>query len=348
MSFFHERFLHKCRRGIHKHPFCKLPIMMFYYIVMVFYMPFFLLFHNLIKVTGMVLALLLYILSCSFCAPFLNIAQAAFMTSVETIEETEVLEDEYTGESAENVYFAGDPATLTDEEVDHLTVDDASMAKEAGGYSMDEILSNAEYSVSATVATQNYGFHKGDWNLILVNKQHPIPEDYTFTLGNITGYLKCDERIIPDLMDMLKQAKNDGISLEICSPYRTHVHQVELFQKKINRFMNKGYSYLEAYRLSSQAVTVPGSSEHEIGLALDIYAPDYKQLNAGFGDTEEGKWLAEHCAEYGFILRYPLGKEEITGIEFEPWHFRYVGKAAAKIITENEITLEEFVLIYDL
>jgi D-alanyl-D-alanine carboxypeptidase len=123
---------------------------------------------------------------------------------------------------------------------------------------------------------------------------------------------------------------------------------VELFQKKINRFMNKGYSYLEAYRLSSQAVTVPGSSEHEIGLALDIYSPDYKQLNSGFGDTEEGKWLAEHCAEYGFILRYPLGKEEITGIEFEPWHFRYVGKAAAKIITENEITLEEFVLIYDL
>ncbi len=322
---------------------------MFYYIVMVFYMPFFLLFHNLIKVTGLVLALLLYILSCSFCAPFLNIAQAAFLTAVETEEKAETVEDEYMGESAENVYYAGDPSTLTDEEVDHLKMDDASMAKEAGGYSMDEILLNADYSeTDTTKARQNVSFHKGDWNLILVNKQHPIPEDYTFTLGNITGYLKCDERIIPDLMEMLKQAKNDGISLEICSPYRTHVHQVELFQKKINRFMNRGYSYLEAYRLSSQAVTVPGSSEHEIGLALDIYAPDYKQLNAGFGDTEEGKWLAAHCAEYGFILRYPLGKEEITGIEFEPWHFRYVGKAAAKIITENEITLEEFVLIYDL
>jgi D-alanyl-D-alanine carboxypeptidase len=143
-------------------------------------------------------------------------------------------------------------------------------------------------------------------------------------------------------MDMLKQAKNDGISLEICSPYRTHVHQVELFEKKINRFMNRGYSYLEAYRLSSQAVTVPGSSEHEIGLALDIYAPDYKQLNAGFGDTDEGKWLAAHCAEYGFILRYPLGKEEITGIEFEPWHFRYVGREAAVYIMENHLSLEEF------
>ena len=213
---------------------------------------------------------------------------------------------------------------------------------------MDEILENADFDELFVSTAQNTSFHKGDWNLILVNKQHPIPEDYTFTLGSITGYLKCDERIIPDLMDMLKQAKNDGISLEICSPYRTHEHQVELFQKKINRFMNKGYSYLEAYRLSSQAVTVPGTSEHEIGLALDIYAPDYKQLNAGFGDTEEGKWLAKHCSEYGFILRYPLGKEEVTGIEFEPWHFRYVGKAAAGIITEKQITLEEFITIYDL
>ena len=88
---------------------------------------------------------------------------------------------------------------------------------------------------------------------------------------------------------------------------------------------------------------VPGSSEHQIGLALDILSNDYTSLNEGFEKTSAGKWLKEHCSEFGFILRYPKGKEHITSIGYEPWHFRYVGKDAASIIMENEITLEEFV-----
>ena len=101
-------------------------------------------------------------------------------------------------------------------------------------------------------------------------------------------------------------------------------------------------SYIEAYRLSSQAVTVPGASEHQIGLALDIICNEYTSLTEGFGDTEAGKWLAENSYRYGFILRYPKGKEYITGIEYEPWHFRYVGVEAATVITKAGITLEEF------
>ena len=88
---------------------------------------------------------------------------------------------------------------------------------------------------------------------------------------------------------------------------------------------------------------MPGSSEHQIGLSLDIVCNSYQSLDEGFGDTEAGIWLREHCAEFGFILRYPKGKEYITGIEFEPWHFRYVGVDAATIIMSREITLEEFV-----
>ena len=99
---------------------------------------------------------------------------------------------------------------------------------------------------------------------------------------------------------------------------------------------------MDAYKKTSQVITVPGCSEHEIGLAFDITSDTYTQLLQGFGETEEGKWLAEHGHEYGFIVRYPSGKEYITGIVYEPWHFRYVGREAAKIMHDENICLEEF------
>ena len=95
--------------------------------------------------------------------------------------------------------------------------------------------------------------------------------------------------------------------------------------------------------LGSQVVTVPGASEHQLGLALDIVSNTYTALDQGFGNTDAGKWLYEHSREYGFILRYPKDKEYITGIDFEPWHFRYVGIEAATVIMDEGITLEEFV-----
>ena len=154
--------------------------------------------------------------------------------------------------------------------------------------------------------------------------------------------MKCDERIIEDLLMMMKAAKEDGINLEICSPYRDLNRQEFLFNKKIKIYMGQGMSYMDAYKLASQAVTVPGASEHQIGLALDIFCDTYKYLDEGFGETEAGKWLAEHCSEYGFTLRYPKNKEYITSIEYEPWHFRYVGREAASLMQEENICLEEF------
>lgn len=193
--------------------------------------------------------------------------------------------------------------------------------------------------------TEDIEFNEKDWKIILINKQHPIPEDYTFTLGNIKtmkGTMKCDERIIEDLLSMMRDAKKDGVNLAICSPYRDLKYQERLFDRKIVNYMNKGMSYLEAYKLASQAVTLPGASEHQVGLAIDIVCDTYQLLDEGFGDTDAGIWLAEHCKEYGFILRYPKGKEYITSIEYEPWHFRYVGKDAAAIIMEQGLCLEEF------
>lgn len=186
-------------------------------------------------------------------------------------------------------------------------------------------------------------FSLDDWRLILVNKQHPIPEDYDFTLATIKGSQRCDERIIDDLLAMMQAAKDAGFTLVIKSPYRSDARQEYLFDRKIKQYMGKGMSYMDAFKLSSQVVMVPNSSEHQIGLSLDIVCDYYETLTQGFGDTEAGKWMEEHCAEFGFIVRYPKGKEYITSVEYEPWHFRYVGVEAATIIMERELTLEEFV-----
>ncbi len=191
-------------------------------------------------------------------------------------------------------------------------------------------------------------FSADDWRLILVNKQHPIPEDYDFTLATIKGSQKCDERIIDDLLDMMQAAREAGFNLLIISPYRSDTRQEWLFDRKITRYMGKGMSYMDAFKLASQVVMVPDSSEHQIGLSLDIVSDYYNSvtngdpLKEGFGDTEAGIWLEENCARFGFIVRYPKGKEYITSVEYEPWHFRYVGVEAATIIMEQELTLEEF------
>lgn len=190
--------------------------------------------------------------------------------------------------------------------------------------------------------TQAPTYDKDDWRLVLINKQHPIPEDYEFTLGQLSGSMQCDERIINDLLLMVKAAKDDGVSLVICSPYRDLDRQEMLFNRKINTYMNNGYSYMDAYKISSQAVTIPGSSEHQVGLAIDIVTSNYTYLDEGFADTPAGQWLYENCDEYGFILRYPEDKEYITSIEYEPWHFRYVGREAASVIMDDNLCLEEF------
>ena len=217
-------------------------------------------------------------------------------------------------------------------------------------YSASDILAAAQgrepYADRPEVQiSEDYEFSKDDWRLVLVNKHQSIPDDYQVTLGAIKtmkGTQYCDERIIDDYLAMLQAAQDDNIALQVCSPYRTSEYQETLFNDHIKKYMRKGLSYMEAFQLSSVAVTVPGASEHQIGLALDIVTPSHQQLTESFADTSAGKWLAENCYKYGFILRYPKGKEYITGIEFEPWHFRYVGVEAATVITERGITLEEF------
>lgn len=218
-------------------------------------------------------------------------------------------------------------------------------------YTLDDLLeAHGEYLNSSektndddkNLTFEEQEFSAEDWKLVLVNKQHPIPEDYTFELEVIKDGMQCDKRIMEDLLTMMSEAREQGINLAIRSPYRTMDRQIYLFNRKINLYMGQGMSYMDAYKKTAEYVTVPGASEHQIGLALDITSDTYYTLDENFENTAEGKWLAEHSHEYGFILRYPKGKEYITSIGYEPWHFRYVGVEAATVIWENNLTLEEF------
>lgn len=197
---------------------------------------------------------------------------------------------------------------------------------------------NAEYYQEVQVDKA----YEDEWSTILINKQHKIPEDYKFELGTIDGNMKCDSRVIGPLKQMFQDAREQGMMLVVCSPYRNEKRQKFLFNRKVKEYMRNGLSYIEAYKTGSMEVTVPGSSEHEAGLAFDIVSESYSNLDEEFAKTPEGIWLSENSYKYGFILRYPKNKENITGISFEPWHFRYVGTDAAREIKEKNITLEEY------
>lgn len=182
-----------------------------------------------------------------------------------------------------------------------------------------------------------------DWNLILVNKDNPIPEDYIVDIVRIENNYQIDKRIKETAEKMLSDARKNGLRPIICSAYRSKKYQTNLFNKKVQEYRKKGYSKEQATNQASKWVTIPGTSEHEIGLSLDIIDIKYQILDEKQENTSVQKWLMEHCYEYGFILRYPTDKKDITKINYEPWHYRYVGVKDAMIIKEKGYCLEEYI-----
>lgn len=179
--------------------------------------------------------------------------------------------------------------------------------------------------------------------ILLVNKDNPLPEDYEAELLILPdGVGRAAKEAYEPLCSMLNAGREEGLNFEICSSYRSPERQQELFDEDLEQLIREGYSYLDAYEEVARETMPPGCSEHSTGLAFDIVALDYQMLDAGQERTAENRWLRAHCAEYGFILRYPEGAEEITGISYESWHFRYVGVEAAQEIAERGITLEEY------
>lgn len=206
-----------------------------------------------------------------------------------------------------------------------------------------------EIAIPASLAGADHLFPagNGDYRLILVNKEYTMPNEISdLPLKNIGDGYRVQADMYDALVKMMDDAKAAGLPLYIVSGYRPIERSRVLYENKVQEYLNAGYSAEEAAVQAGMWIAPPGTSEHSTGLAVDLISADYytklPDLLPEFEEFEEAKWMKEHCAEYGFILRFPKGKEDITKVVFEPWHFRYVGVEAATAIMEQGITLEEY------
>jgi len=177
------------------------------------------------------------------------------------------------------------------------------------------------------------------WYLTLLNVNYCLPEGYTVNTADAGNGTALDRRVLPAFDEMYYAAKEAGHTLTPMSGWRSLGRQESNLNAKINEYTNQGYGKTEATHRALKLIMLPGCSEHNAGLAMDIVTWD---PNYGFENTKAFAWLMENGAEYGFILRYPKDKTAITGVSFEPWHWRYVGKTAAKEIMARGVCLEEY------
>ncbi|WP_139652862.1 M15 family metallopeptidase [Raoultibacter phocaeensis] len=184
--------------------------------------------------------------------------------------------------------------------------------------------------------------HPDDWSLILVNPWHPLPDGYEPTLVHLEQGFYVDERCAADAAAMMAACRATGLNPFICSAYRSHETQETLFSTNVQRNLAAGLSLEDARKEAGKTVAVPGTSEHQLGLALDIVDFANQNLDESQERTPVQQWLIEHSWEYGFVLRYPIDKSETTGIIYEPWHYRYVGKDAAREMHEEAVCLEDY------
>ncbi len=267
--------------------------------------------------------------------------------------------ENYTGETEPEVTTkapnTGDPVmTTTIIEYTYYETEDTTTAETTTADTTAEtttVVTTAETTTeTTTVATTTPGPQEpvypedGEWNKLLVNPWNPIPDGYTPELVSIGNGQQADYRVKDALNAMLTDCRKAGYNPIVCSSYRTVARQQTLFENETKAFMEYGYRREEAEEYAAKWVARPGTSEHHTGLAFDIVSASYQKLDRGQENTPEQKWLIANCHKYGFILRYPDDKTDITGINYEPWHYRYVGLDIAKEIYEKQITLEEYLL----
>jgi D-alanyl-D-alanine carboxypeptidase len=193
----------------------------------------------------------------------------------------------------------------------------------------------AAKTAAATTAATAAKQENEDWMLRLANKTHPVGEYAPPELVTLKNGTQVDVRMYPALQKMYDDMRAQGLQPMTREAYRTYAAQQDIMESRIRQHRNEGKSPAEAKRLAEMYVALPGTSEHQLGLAVDINSEDGNNWNVY-------NWLAVHAHEYGFILRYPQGKEEITGFQYEAWHYRYVGKTAAEAMYKSGKTLEEY------
>ncbi len=214
-----------------------------------------------------------------------------------------------------------------------------------------EVTDTADTTTSVTTEYDPWEDENIDnaWAMFLVNKNNPLPADYDSMIDTEVVFeswreYELDVRAADYLKRMVADAKEDGIDLLVVSAYRTIEYQQQNFDNSVkDRMDNRGMTYDEAYADTLNEVALPGESEHNAGLALDIMCEEYQSMDDdGFENTDAFKWLDEHAYEYGFILRYPKDKYAVTGIIYEPWHYRFVGEYFAEEIKKSGLCLEEY------
>ena len=183
---------------------------------------------------------------------------------------------------------------------------------------------------------------RDEWYMVLANRSSVLPGDFTVAETATVGEAVVDARIAEALRQMVNDAAAAGVKLKPTNGYRSIARQQELWDARVKTLMEGGLSQADAETKAIDYTSAPGTSDHNTGLGLDIVSEDHPAKDAGFAETAAAQWLAEHAADYGFILRYPSDKTEATGMDYEPWHYRYVGSEQAHKIKESGLCLEEY------
>lgn len=217
-------------------------------------------------------------------------------------------------------------------------IDESSETTENSSTDKENLNSLAAEESTQSQTDQNVTASDDDWALLLVNKDNPIPDNYEITFTELSNGQKVDSRIYPDLQAMFDAARASGLQLYVREGYRTQEEQQQIMDDRIRQYENEGSTAEEAKKKAEEYVAIPGTSEHQLGLSVDINPENKSQESK---DKVYG-WLAANAYKYGFIKRYPSDKVDITGISNEPWHYRYVGKEAADEMQEKGLCLEEY------
>ena len=243
---------------------------------------------------------------------------------------------------------AGAPASSAASETNGLLTDllfpsstaepASAAASEAAEESRDNALGLTKAEAAALLA---------DPMMVLVNHTNKMPDNYTFDTkecGSKTAVNKTLQTAACDaFLEMQKAAAADGVTIWMQSGYRSVKYQTGLYERKTKYYTDQGYDTATAKEMAAAVVNPPGYSEHNCGLAADLNSPEHTGLDEGFENTTAFRWLCEHAADYGFILRYPKGAEDKTEITYEPWHWRYVGRENAAKISASGLCFEDYV-----
>ena len=214
---------------------------------------------------------------------------------------------------------------------------------------IDDVTPNTSGVISSDTSSADLMKAEVDkWYMKLVNPDNSVDQSFIsnvdlleinskYTSGSQSSKM-LDRRVVESFENMCKAAEEDGIAMISISSYRTYSYQENLYKNRVQRCINEGMSRTEAEKKAATIVALPGTSEHHLGLAVDI-----NSVETSFENTTAFRWLQENAENFGFILRYPKDKQDITKIIYEPWHYRYVGVEHAKAINDLGMCLEEYV-----